>query len=69
MIKNDKKQDKSTFLYKQMSKSVIKTIATFRNRYAWMADSRIGNWSTDLLSHFFIILYHLIAHKIVYDRF
>ena len=45
------------------------TIATFRNRYAWMADSRIGNWSTDLLSHFFIILYHLIAHKIVYDLF
>ena len=45
------------------------TIATFRNRYAWTADSRIGNWSIDLLSHFFIILCHLIAHKIVYDRF
>ena len=45
------------------------TIAAFRNRYAWTADSRIGNWSTDLLSHFFIILYHLIAHKIVYDQF
>ena len=45
------------------------TIATFRNCYAWTADSRIGNWSTDLLSHYFIILYHLIAHKIVYDRF
>ena len=28
------------------------TIATFRNRYAWTVDSRIGNWSTDLLSHF-----------------
>ena len=46
------------------------TIATFRNRCAWtLSDSRIGNWSTGLLSHFFIILYHLIAHKIVYDRF
>ena len=33
------------------------TIATFRNR------------STDLLSYFFIIVYDLIAHKIVYDRF
>ena len=28
------------------------TIATFRNRYAWTADSHIENWSTDLLSHF-----------------
>ena len=45
------------------------TTATFRNCYAWTADSPIGNWSTHLLSHFFIILYHLIAHKIVYGQF
>ena len=63
-----KKQDKSTFRCKHVQIG-HQTIATFRIAMLGrpILASEIG--IQILLFHFFIILYHLIAHEIVYDRF